>query len=218
LPRADKAGAIERWLQTGSPSAEDGAPSTAHKEEDCTHVGSNGTGSTAGPGAAKRQVSRAEGEMLVRKLLLHVPYFETSAKTGENVEELFEAVVRAVLQETGRGVEPRGTQAAPAEPRRCCTRREREAGRDEDAGAVPARGREHEGLCAEESRINTSTATSEEAKAEAAVIKEAAAEDASRPRAVPVAAAHQLRHEGVIGRMRRILGKTGVMVENGVAA
>jgi hypothetical protein len=51
-----------------------------------------------------RKVSRHEGEQLSRKLLLNVPFVETSAKTGANVEEAFEGMVRAVLREMGREV------------------------------------------------------------------------------------------------------------------
>jgi len=40
--------------------------------------------------------------MLARTLLLNVPFRETSAKTGENVEEIFEAIVREVLWEMGK--------------------------------------------------------------------------------------------------------------------
>ncbi|KAK4444885.1 hypothetical protein QBC34DRAFT_307909 [Podospora aff. communis PSN243] len=50
----------------------------------------------------KWEVSKFEGEMLARTLLLNVPFRETSAKTGENVEEIFEAIVREVLWEMGK--------------------------------------------------------------------------------------------------------------------
>ncbi|KAK3318938.1 hypothetical protein B0H66DRAFT_623189 [Apodospora peruviana] len=53
------------------------------------------------PVPTKRQVSKLEGELLARALLLNVPFCETSAKTGENVEEAFRAIVRAVLREMG---------------------------------------------------------------------------------------------------------------------
>lgn len=50
-----------------------------------------------------RQVSNVDGEGLALDLATPVPFFETSAKTGENVEEMFEAVAKAVLKGMGRG-------------------------------------------------------------------------------------------------------------------
>lgn len=49
-----------------------------------------------------RQVSNVDGEGLALELSTQVPFFETSARTGENVEELFEAIARAALKEMGR--------------------------------------------------------------------------------------------------------------------
>ena len=49
----------------------------------------------------RRQVARAEGADLARQLQLRVPFLETSSKTGQNVEEMFEAVVRQVLVSKG---------------------------------------------------------------------------------------------------------------------
>jgi GTPase SAR1 family protein len=92
--KTDKTDAIEKWIETGSPTVEE-APEEA---EDLTQVDTQDTDSTT---AAKRQVSRLEGEVASQRLQLDIPFFETSAKTGENVEELFEAVVRGVLKEKG---------------------------------------------------------------------------------------------------------------------
>lgn len=62
----------------------------------------------AGPQTATqgrtRQVSIAEGEALALELSTNVSFFEASAKTGENVQELFDATVRAVLTERRRGL------------------------------------------------------------------------------------------------------------------
>ncbi|KAK4240524.1 hypothetical protein C8A03DRAFT_13160 [Achaetomium macrosporum] len=44
-----------------------------------------------------RKVSAAEGEALARSLDANVAFFETSAETGANVEEVLEAIVRAVV-------------------------------------------------------------------------------------------------------------------------
>lgn len=49
-----------------------------------------------------RQVLSIEGEALALGLSTPAPFFETSAKTGENVEETFEAVAKAVLKSMGR--------------------------------------------------------------------------------------------------------------------
>ena len=100
--RDDKTASIETWLQTGKLSLEETREEEQQHDdlvEEMTRIDSNETESTT---AAKRQVSRLEGETLARSLLLQVPFYETSAKTGENVEELFEATIREVLREMGR--------------------------------------------------------------------------------------------------------------------
>ncbi|KAK3389635.1 hypothetical protein B0H63DRAFT_537656 [Podospora didyma] len=98
---------VENWIKTGghmmvAPAA-DTTTSTGNKtEEECTRVASYvASDSTT---TARRQVSRFEGEMLARTLLVNVPFYETSAKTGQNVEEAFEAIVREVLKAMGRDV------------------------------------------------------------------------------------------------------------------
>lgn len=52
----------------------------------------------------ERQVSIAEGEALALEWSTNVPFFEASAKTGKNIEELFDATAKAVLTERTRGV------------------------------------------------------------------------------------------------------------------
>jgi len=105
--RAPKTEAIERWIRTGSPTVEDSADAADEEEaaaidpEELTRADTLDSEETT---ASKRQVSRLEGELLSRSLLLNVPFFETSAKTGENVEEAFECIVREVLREMGREV------------------------------------------------------------------------------------------------------------------
>jgi GTPase SAR1 family protein len=91
---ASKTTVIEKWIETGNPSVEE-------KDEDCEDLTHADTGDTESTTAAKRQVSRLEGEAATQRLQLSVPFFETSAKTGENVEELFEAVIRGVLKDMG---------------------------------------------------------------------------------------------------------------------
>ncbi|KAK1832082.1 P-loop containing nucleoside triphosphate hydrolase protein [Podospora conica] len=88
--------AIDKWIAM---DAED-------TDDEQTRVGSREsfkTATTAAP--ARREVSRFEGELLARSLLLNVPFFETSAKTGDNVDEMFEAVVREALWQMGHKVE-----------------------------------------------------------------------------------------------------------------
>jgi hypothetical protein len=110
LPMREPAGtteAIENWIETGSPTvatmaAKYEAATVEDGEDGVTRVDS--LQASEATSASRRQVSRLEGELLARTLLLGVPFFEASAKTGENVEELFEAVIREVLGGT-RGKE-----------------------------------------------------------------------------------------------------------------
>ncbi|KAL1872765.1 hypothetical protein VTK73DRAFT_1371 [Phialemonium thermophilum] len=111
-----KTDAIESWLRTGSPTTATGNKERAQKDrtnESATNrrgEKEHEEGSEVTTAAAcGRQVAPAEGEALARSLLLNVPFLETSAKTGENVEEAFGALVCAVLRETGRAVVTRGT-------------------------------------------------------------------------------------------------------------
>jgi len=55
--------------------------------------------------ASERDVKEEEGEALAKRL--QSPFFETSCKTGENVEEAFFALVRAMQQEETRLAHPR---------------------------------------------------------------------------------------------------------------
>ena len=93
VTRNDKSEDIEKWLRGGKPLG--GA-------DDAVDLGRVGTNETDATTAARRQVSRLDGEALVRSLMLQVPFHETSAKTGENVEEVFDAMIREVLREMGR--------------------------------------------------------------------------------------------------------------------
>lgn len=86
--------AIEKWIEVDN--------------DEQTRAGSREsfkTVATAAAAPARREVSRFEGELLARSLLLNVPFFETSAKTGESVDDMFEAVVREALWQMGHGVE-----------------------------------------------------------------------------------------------------------------
>ena len=93
----DQASVVENWLDIRKSNV-DQESIDSPREELCTRGHSTDTASTT---AAKRQVSKLEGEMLARTLLLQVPFFETSAKTGENIEEAFAEIVQAVLKEMG---------------------------------------------------------------------------------------------------------------------
>ncbi|KAK0619969.1 hypothetical protein B0T14DRAFT_566764 [Immersiella caudata] len=87
-PEAEAESAIQKWfLELEGNSRERGGKGGEEEEE---------------VKIAKREVSKFEGEMLARTLLLNVPFRETSAKTGEHVEGIFEAIVREVLWEMGK--------------------------------------------------------------------------------------------------------------------
>ncbi|KAG6355769.1 hypothetical protein INS49_003735 [Diaporthe citri] len=91
---AESSETVERWLQVlGKASEED--------EEDGDHEpsASETAVTKAKPG---RSVSQAEGEDLARSLDLQVPFFETSARMGTNVEEAFEAVRHASTTELAK--------------------------------------------------------------------------------------------------------------------
>ena len=111
---------IERWMETGLGGGEepvrdfslgdgpDGHLVTdSHPHGEAHDIGDSESDTTAAlllpqrSRGSRREVSKLEGELLSRALLLNVPFHETSAKTGENVEETFEAVVREVLREMG---------------------------------------------------------------------------------------------------------------------
>ncbi|KAL1886957.1 hypothetical protein Cpir12675_006815 [Ceratocystis pirilliformis] len=51
---------------------------------------------------APRQIPKIKGQHLSMELGADIPFFETSAKTGENVEVLFETILRAVLASRAR--------------------------------------------------------------------------------------------------------------------
>lgn len=111
---AESSETVERWLQVVGKASEEGEEGAANKPSASeTAVGK------AKPG---RSVSQVEGEDLARSLELQVPFFETSARTGTNVEEAFEAVVRSVLKQMGRSATPSTTELA----RRCRDKHEAE--------------------------------------------------------------------------------------------
>lgn len=78
---------------------------SANMVQDVTRTEISGSTTSSGSQSAVhggRQVSNVDGEGLALELSTQVPFFETSARTGENVEEVFEAVARAVLKEMGK--------------------------------------------------------------------------------------------------------------------
>ncbi|KAH8880288.1 P-loop containing nucleoside triphosphate hydrolase protein [Thozetella sp. PMI_491] len=97
-PQAPRTQSIEKWIETGNPSVPDATEVQPENNPRAESAAASDEDQTA---AARRQVSRIEGEMMARNLLLHLPFYETSAKTGENVEQVFEAIVREVLRELG---------------------------------------------------------------------------------------------------------------------
>lgn len=111
---AESSETVERWLQVVGKASEEDEDGAAHEPS-----ASETAVSKAKPG---RSVSQAEGEDLARSLELQVPFFETSARTGTNVEEAFEAVVRSVLKQMGRSATPSTTELA----KRCRDRHEAE--------------------------------------------------------------------------------------------
>ena len=59
-----------------------------------------------------REVSTSDGEALAHQLQLAVPFEETSARSGENIEQVFERVVREVLRGMGHGASGSGANKA----------------------------------------------------------------------------------------------------------
>lgn len=185
---AESSQTVERWLQI--------IGETAEEERDC--VGPEITVSKAKPG---RSVTKAEGEDLARSLGLPVPFYETSARTGTNVEEAFEAVVRSVLKQMGRSAAPSTTELA----KRCRDRHEAEQQKRASASrssrsvdrmapiAGPGRGQGNHGRLVLETKLDG----------------QGRAAHLERP--APVQAVHGLenipipRRESFMGRMRRIL-------------
>ncbi|KAK1752316.1 hypothetical protein QBC47DRAFT_69703 [Echria macrotheca] len=88
----EPAAAIQKWLEMDG----DGGNGGSHSRTPRTPYEP-----PPPPSPRERQVSHFEGEMLSRSLLLNVPFIETSARTGSNVEGAFEAVIRQVLHEMG---------------------------------------------------------------------------------------------------------------------
>lgn len=117
---------VERWLQIVGRAA----------EEDNEGVTNEPTASETAASKAKpgRSVSKAEGEDLARSLELQGPFLETSAKTGANVEEAFEAVVRSVLKHMGRSATP----STPEFARRCREEHEAEQQKRASRSSRPA--------------------------------------------------------------------------------
>lgn len=144
---AESSETVERWLQVVGKAAEEEA------EEHAAHRPGAGSGAAAAsrtrPG---RSVSKAEGEDLARSLGLQVPFLETSARTGSNVEEAFEAVARSVLRQMGRSAAPPAAELArrcrerhEAEQQRRASRSSRPADRMAPGSAGPSRGQGHHG-------------------------------------------------------------------------
>jgi GTPase SAR1 family protein len=111
---AESSETVERWLQVvGKAVEEDKEPAALEPASLEAPV------SKAKPG---RSIPKSEGEDLARSLELQVPFFETSARTGANVEEAFEAVVRSVLKKMGRSATPSTEELA----KRCRQKHEAE--------------------------------------------------------------------------------------------
>lgn len=143
---------VERWLQVVGKAAEEDEDCAAHERVD-----SETTASKAKPG---RSVSKTEGEDLARSLELQVPFLETSARTGANVEEAFEAVVRSVLKHMGRSATPSTLELArscrekhEAEQQKRASRSSRPADRTASS-AGPSRGQGHHGRLSLQTKLD----------------------------------------------------------------
>ncbi|KAK3324066.1 hypothetical protein B0T19DRAFT_402324 [Cercophora scortea] len=221
-PEPSNEAIIEKWIAFSDPDGPDDAvASTA--TEDFTRVDSRATGTTTTAFApvssvAKREVWRVEGEMLARTLLLNLPFYETSAKTGDNVEEVFGAIVREVLRGMGREVE-QGAAHAPGEhgkgkvpvsrrERRREEKKEREGAVVVSAAAVVAR--EDQGMSTghdgERSREG----------AEAVVLEDITA--VLSPTAAPASGSHKRRRESVLGRFMKVFTKRSAVMVSDIAA
>ncbi|EPE06499.1 hypothetical protein F503_02627 [Ophiostoma piceae UAMH 11346] len=101
LDEASKENDIQKWLQI---SRLESAPEPVGREEP-ESAGSHTQRPENIPSAAdhrSREVSSSDGEALAHQLRLAVPFQETSARSGENIEQVFESVVSEVLREMGR--------------------------------------------------------------------------------------------------------------------
>ncbi|KAK3687407.1 hypothetical protein B0T22DRAFT_457149 [Podospora appendiculata] len=204
---------LEKWIAFADPEGEgDGAASTA--TEDCTRVDSR-TSDITTPAVAKRQVSRLEGETLARSLLLSLPFYETSAKTGDNVEAVFEAIVREVLRRMGREVVGLGGAAAHApgehgKERKMGSRRERKKERERE------REKERDGVMAAVAMdpvvVDGNGNEGASDGAEAVVLEDVTDVLAT----VPVS--HKRRRESVLGRFMKVFTKRSAVMVSDIAA
>lgn len=190
---AESSETVERWLQIVGKAAEDDDEDGAAREPAAPEK----PPSKAKPG---RTVTKGEGEDLARSLGVQVPFFETSARTGANVEEAFEAVVRSVLKQMGRSATPSPTELA----RRCREKHEaeqlRRAGASRSSRSVdrlapsaagPARGQGTRGRLVLETKLDG----------------QGHAAHMERPAPIQAAPGREglPRRESFIDRMRRIL-------------
>ncbi|KAI1854055.1 hypothetical protein JX266_001196 [Neoarthrinium moseri] len=83
--RSSRSSKVESWLEIGTPVIESTAREQIVEGDGPANV--NAYDSSSSTTAVRRQISKLEGELVARTLLLQVPFVETSAKTGENVEE-----------------------------------------------------------------------------------------------------------------------------------
>lgn len=102
------------------------------------NTGSTPAGSQTVVRSRERQVSIAEGEALALELATNVSFFEASARTGENVEELFAATAKAVLTERTRELSNEDSSAKKCRQR--CQLEPRDARLSSDAECTVLRG------------------------------------------------------------------------------
>jgi len=168
----------------------------------------------------QREVSRFEGDLMAQSLMMNVPFCETSARTGENVEELFDTVIREVLREMGVHVEsPRRekqttttTQTPVLARKRSVLKKERKAEEKRDTITRESIVSEHPPVLTLPGFDDDGTAKPDEIATESPI--EA---DTNKPEPAPVAQKRR-RESGFGGFFKRVFTKKSAVMVTDVAA